>query len=161
FAIFLRLPALHERGLHRRRRYRVPAPLSAPRDAFRPLWHVRRRVTPALLGVVTARGGSKSIPGKNLNLLHGKPLIAYPIEASRESGVFDRLILSTDDPEIAATARVLGCEAPFLRPADLARDDTLHLAVMQHAVAWLAGHPGYRPAGVMIVQATETVLGRT
>ena len=122
---------------------------------------MRRRVTPTLLGVVTARGGSKSIPGKNLKLLHGKPLIAYPVEAARESGVFDRLILSTDDPEIAATARVLGCEVPFLRPADLARDDTPHLPVMRHALAWLDEHEHYRPDVVMILQPTAPMLRAT
>jgi CMP-N,N'-diacetyllegionaminic acid synthase len=115
-------------------------------------------MTRSLLGVVTARGGSKSIPGKNLKLLRGKPLLAYPIEAARESGVFDRVILSTDDPEIAVTARRLGCEVPFLRPSDLARDDTPHLPVMQHAVAWLDQQEQYRPDFVMILQPTAPLL---
>jgi len=119
---------------------------------------MRRGVTGSLLGVVTARGGSRSIPGKNLKLLRGKPLIAYPIEAARESGAFDRVILSTDDAEIAAAARGLGCEVPFLRPADLARDDTPHLPVMQHAVAWLDEHEQYRPDFVMILQPTAPML---
>ena len=90
-----------------------------------------------VLGVITARGGSKGIPGKNLKPLAGKPLIAYTIEAAQQSGAFDRLILSTDDPAIADTARALACDVPFTRPAELARDDTKHLAVMQHAVEWL------------------------
>src|SRR5665213_4177464 len=97
-----------------------------------------------VLGVVTARGGSKGIPGKNLKLLAGKPLIAYTIDAARESGVFDRLILSTDDAAIADEARCLGCDVPFMRPAELARDTTPHLPVMIHAVQWLDAHQQYR-----------------
>jgi CMP-N,N'-diacetyllegionaminic acid synthase len=107
------------------------------------------------LGVVTARGGSKSIPGKNLKLLRGKPLIAYTIEAAQQSGVFDRLILSTDDPATAALARALGCEVPFERPSELARDETPHLPVLQHAVGWLEEHQAYRPDFVMILQPTS------
>jgi len=108
-----------------------------------------------VLGVVTARGGSKGIPGKNLKPLHGRPLIAYTIDAARESGIFDRLIVSTDDPAIAEAARALTCEAPFMRPGGLARDETPHLPVMQHAVAWLEDHDGYRPDLVMILQPTS------
>jgi CMP-N,N'-diacetyllegionaminic acid synthase len=107
------------------------------------------------LGVITARGGSKGIPGKNLKLLAGRPLLAYTVEAALESGVFDRLILSTDDPAIADAARGLGCEVPFLRPAELARDDTPHLPVMQHALQWVADHEDYRPDLVMILQPTS------
>lgn len=112
-------------------------------------------MTPPVLGVVTARGGSKGIPGKNVRPLGGKPLIAYAIDAARESGALDRIIVSTDDPEIADAARRLGCEVPFLRPPDLARDDTPHLPVMQHAVRWLDEHDGYRPDFVMILQPTS------
>jgi N-acylneuraminate cytidylyltransferase len=107
------------------------------------------------LGVITARGGSKGIPGKNLRPLRGRPLIAYTIDAARRSGVFDRLILSTDDDAIAGAARGLGCEVPFMRPADLARDETPHLPVMRHAVAWLDEHDAYRPDLVMILQPTS------
>ena len=92
-----------------------------------------------VLGVITARGGSKGIPGKNLKPLAGKPLLAYTIEAARRSGAFDRVILSTDDEAIAAAGRDLGCDVPFIRPADLAHDETPHLPVMQHAVALAAG----------------------
>jgi CMP-N,N'-diacetyllegionaminic acid synthase len=114
-------------------------------------------VNPSVLGVVTARGGSKGIPGKNLKLLHGKPLIAYTIDAARQSGVFDRLILSTDDAAIADAARALGCDVPFMRPADLARDETPHLPVLQHAVAWLEEHEAYRSDLVMILQPTSPI----
>ena len=114
-----------------------------------------RAVTPSVLGVITARGGSKGVPGKNLKLLGGKPLIAYTIEAAQQSGVIDRLILSTDDPAIANAARALGCEVPFMRPADLARDDTPHLPVMQHAAGWLEEHEAFRPDLVVILQPTS------
>jgi CMP-N-acetylneuraminic acid synthetase len=76
---------------------------------------------PTILGVVTARAGSKGLPGKNTRPLAGKPLISYTITAAQASGAFDRLILSTDD-DAAAIARELGCEVPFLRPAALASD---------------------------------------
>lgn len=108
-----------------------------------------------VLGVITARGGSKGIPGKNLKLLGGRPLIAYTIDAARQSGVLDRVVLSTDDAAIAEAARGLGCEVPFLRPAELARDDTPHLPVMQHAVEWLAAHDNYHPDLVLILQPTS------
>lgn len=107
------------------------------------------------LGVITARGGSKGIPGKNLKPLAGKPLLAYTFEAAQASGVLDRVILSTDDVAIADYARGLGCDVPFMRPAELARDETPHLPVMQHALAWLAEHQHYRPDAVVILQPTS------
>ena len=108
-----------------------------------------------MLGLITARAGSKGLPGKNVKSLAGKPLLAYTIEAAQGSGAFDRLILSTDDPEAAAIARSLGCDVPFDRPPDLARDETPHLPVVQHAVAWLADHESYRPDLVMLLQPTS------
>jgi CMP-N,N'-diacetyllegionaminic acid synthase len=108
-----------------------------------------------ILGVITARAGSKAIPGKNTRLLAGRPLIAYTIEAAQKANVFDRLILSTDDDEAAAIARQRGCEVPFMRPAALAADDTPHLPVMQHALTWLWDHNGYRPDWVMILLPTS------
>lgn len=107
-----------------------------------------------ILGVITARGGSKSIPRKNIKGLCGKPLIAYTIAAAKESGVFDRIILSTDDREIADVAKCYGCEVPFMRAAELAQDTTPHLPVMQHAVQWLREHEGYEPDYVAILQPT-------
>ncbi len=108
-----------------------------------------------ILGVVTARAGSKAIPGKNTRLLAGQPLITYTIDAARASGVFDRLILSTDDPRASAIARERGCEVPFMRPPALAADDTPHLPVMQHALTWLRDHEHYAPDWVMILQPTS------
>jgi CMP-N-acetylneuraminic acid synthetase len=110
---------------------------------------------PTVLGVVTARAGSKGIPGKNTKLLAGKPLIAYTIEAALASGVFDRLILSTDDEQAARIARDLGCEVPFMRPADLSTDGTPHLPVMVHAAAWLGDRERYRPDWTMILMPTS------
>lgn len=107
------------------------------------------------LGLVTARGGSRGIPGKNLKLLAGKPLLAYTIEAARASGAFERLILSTEDQAIADAARAMWCDVPFLRPADLSQDDTTHLPVVQHAVRWMAERVDYHPDVVMILQPTS------
>lgn len=87
-----------------------------------------------VLGIVTARGGSKGIPGKNLALLHGRPLLFYTVEAARSSQRLTHTILSTDDSEIAAAGKELGLSVPFLRPAELARDDTPTVPVLQDAV---------------------------
>lgn len=108
-----------------------------------------------VLGVITARGGSKGLPGKNIKPLLGKPLIAYAIEAAKASGVIDRLILSTDDVAIAEVAKKYGCEVPFMRPSELAQDNTPHLPVMQHAVKWLKDNDGYQPDYVVILQPTS------
>jgi CMP-N,N'-diacetyllegionaminic acid synthase len=108
-----------------------------------------------VLGVVTARAGSKGIPGKNIRPLAGRPLIQYTLDAARESAAFDRLMISTDDAEAAAIARDAGCEVPFMRPADLAKDDTPHLPVMQHALTWLRDHERYTPDWVMILLPTS------
>jgi CMP-N,N'-diacetyllegionaminic acid synthase len=110
---------------------------------------------PTVLGVITARAGSKGIPGKNTQLLRGKPLLAHTIDAALASGAFDRLILSTDDGGAAAIARDLGCEVPFMRPAEIALDDTPHLPVMQHAVAWLRDREQYMADWVMILMPTS------
>lgn len=108
-----------------------------------------------ILGIITARGGSKGIPGKNIKALAGKPLIFYTIDAAQKSGVFDRIILSTDDQEISDVAKSYGCEVPFMRPKKLAEDGTPHLPVIQHAVEWLKEHEGYWPDYVMILQPTS------
>ena len=110
---------------------------------------------PRVLGVVTARAGSKGIPGKNTRPLGDKPLIAHTIDCAHESGVFDRLILSTDDERAAAIALARGCEVPFMRPAHLAADDTPHLPVMQHTLTWLRDEQHYTPDWVMILLPTS------
>jgi pseudaminic acid cytidylyltransferase len=88
------------------------------------------------IAVIPARGGSKRIPRKNVKEFCGKPMIAWPIEAARASGIFDRVIVSTDDPEIAAVAASLGAEVPFMRPAELADDHAGTTEVVAHATAW-------------------------
>jgi CMP-N,N'-diacetyllegionaminic acid synthase len=108
-----------------------------------------------VLGIITARGGSKGIPGKNLKPLGGKPLLAYTVETARRSGALDRVILSTEDEAIAAAGRDLGCDVPFIRPLDLAHDDTPHLPVIQHATRWMQERVNYRPDAVMILQPTS------
>ena len=107
------------------------------------------------LGVITARGGSKGIPGKNMYVVDGKPLIAYCIESAVASRAFDRIIISTDDRKIAACAQSRGIEVPFMRPRELAGDGVGHLAVMRHAVEWLERHEKYRPeiAGIIVPTA--------
>jgi CMP-N,N'-diacetyllegionaminic acid synthase len=91
----------------------------------------------SVLGVIPARGGSKGIPDKNIRELHGKPLIAYAIEAALESRNLGRVVVSTDSPRIAEIARDLGAEVPFLRPSSLAADDTPMLPVLGHAIETL------------------------
>ena len=108
-----------------------------------------------ILGIITARGGSKGIPGKNLKLLAGKPLLAYTVDTARRSGALDRVILSTEDEAIAIAGRDLGCDVPFMRPLDLAHDDTPHLPVIQHATRWMEERVNYRPDAVMILQPTS------
>lgn len=86
------------------------------------------------VAIIPARGGSKRIPRKNIRLFDGKPMIAYSIEAARECGLFHRIIVSTDDPEIAEISRQWGAETPFMRPAALADDFTGTGAVIKHAI---------------------------
>lgn len=106
-----------------------------------------------VLALIPARGGSKGIPGKNIKPLAGKPLIAYTVEAARASGVVDRLLLSTDSEEIAALGRSLGIEVPFLRPPELAADDTAMIDVIRHLLAWLA-ETGDQPDAIVQLQPT-------
>ena|SRR3989344_1510799 len=108
-----------------------------------------------IVGIIPARGGSKSIPRKNIKLFAGKPLIAWAIATLKESGVCDRVIVSTDDAEIADVARRFGAEVPFMRPAELAEDTTPTLPVLQHAIRWLKEHEGYEPDYVVLLEPTS------
>jgi N-acylneuraminate cytidylyltransferase len=110
-----------------------------------------------VLAVIPARGGSKGIPRKNIRDFAGHPLIAYSIAAGLQARLVTRVIVSTDDEEIAAVARRYGAEVPFLRPAELAQDQTLDLPVFQHAVAWLAEKEGYHPDVVVQLRPTSPV----
>jgi CMP-N,N'-diacetyllegionaminic acid synthase len=107
-----------------------------------------------VLGVVPARGGSKGIPQKNLAMLAGRPLLAYTADAARMSRRLARCIVSTDDEGIAEAARALGLEVPFLRPSELARDDTPMLPVLQHAAREIA-RGGLAIDAVVLLQPTS------
>lgn len=108
-----------------------------------------------VLGIIPARGSSKSIPRKNIKLFAGKPLIAWAIETLKQSGVISRVIVSTDDEEIAKIAREYGAEVPFMRPAELAGDTTPTLPVLQHALQWLKENEGYWPNYVVLLEPTS------
>jgi CMP-N,N'-diacetyllegionaminic acid synthase len=111
-----------------------------------------------IVGLVPARGGSKSIPRKNLALVAGRPLLAYTARAALAAASLDRVILSTDDDEIAEAGRALGLEAPFLRPASLAGDETGMAPVLRHALDWLAEH-GAVAAALVLLQPTSPLRG--
>ncbi|MBN1537165.1 MAG: acylneuraminate cytidylyltransferase family protein [Anaerolineales bacterium] len=107
------------------------------------------------LAIVPARGGSKSIPRKNIRLFAGYPLIAYSIAAGLAAETVTRVIVSTDDEEIAVIARRYGAETPFLRPADFSQDQTPDLPVFQHALQWLEENEGYKPEIVVQLRPTS------
>jgi CMP-N-acetylneuraminic acid synthetase len=108
-----------------------------------------------VLALIPARGGSKSIPWKNIRTFAGYPLIAYSIAAGRAAETITRVIVSTDDQEIAAISWRYGAEVPFLRPEDLARDETPDLPVFQHALSWLEENEGYQPEIVVQLRPTS------
>ena len=105
------------------------------------------------LAIIPARGGSKRIPRKNIKPFCGKPMIARSIEAALESGCFDRVIVSTDDMEIAEVAHQCGAEVPFMRPSELSDDYTGTVPVVRHAVEWLIAN-GEAPELVCCIYAT-------
>ncbi len=117
-------------------------------------------MTSEILALIPARGGSKGIPRKNVRPFKGYPLIAWSIAAALKSESVTRLIVSTDAEEIAAVARRFGGETPFLRPAELARDETTDLPVFAHALHWLAENEGYRPEVVVQLRPTSPVRPR-
>lgn len=94
------------------------------------------------VAIIPARGGSKRIPRKNLKEFCGKPMIVWSIEAAKASGCFDKIIVSTDDQEIADIAREWGAEVPFMRPPELSDDFTGTIPVIRHALQWLETHEG-------------------
>lgn len=107
-----------------------------------------------VLALIPARGGSKGIPGKNIKLLAGKPLIHYTLECAIAAKIFDRIVVSTDSPEIAAAASLPGIDVPFMRPPALAGDETAMLDVIDHALAELE-KSGFTPAIVALLQPTS------
>lgn len=110
---------------------------------------------PYVVGTIFARGGSKGVPRKNLRMLAGRPLIAHAIELARSSQLIDRVVVSTDDAEIAAVARRFGAEIPFVRPSDLARDDSPEWLAWQHAIRALEELDGRRMDVFVCVPTTS------
>ncbi len=115
---------------------------------------VDQNSAPTVTAVITARGGSKGIPGKNLKMVGGRPMIAWTIEAARRAKRLSRVLLSTDDPEIARVAAEYGAEVPFMRPAEFAQDASSHLSVILHALDWMAANGG-APDYVCLLQPTS------
>jgi len=109
------------------------------------------------IAVIPARGGSKRIPRKNIKHFCGKPIIAWSIVTARASGLFDHIIVSTDDAEIAEVAKQWGAEVPFMRPADLSNDDAGTTAVIAHATRW-AFDQGFDVEAVCCIYATAPFI---
>ena len=110
-----------------------------------------------ILALIPARGGSKGIPRKNIRSFAGYPLIAWSIAAAKQSEFVTRVIVSTDDEEIASVARECGAETPFLRPAELAQDQTTDLPVFEHALQWLKENEDYQPEITIQLRPTSPI----
>ena len=110
-----------------------------------------------ILALIPARGGSKGIPRKNIRSFAGFPLIAWSIAAGLQARSISRLIVSTDDEEIAEVAREYGAEVPFLRPRELAQDRTTDLPVFEHALKWLETIESYKPSIVVQLRPTSPI----
>ncbi len=113
---------------------------------------------PYTVGFIFARGGSKGIPGKNIRLLAGKPLIAYAIETAFQSEFIDRVVVSTDDEKISQIAQDFGAEVPFLRPKELAKDNSPEWLAWQHAVKTLNEQDKGRDLDVFVGIPTTSPL---
>jgi pseudaminic acid cytidylyltransferase len=109
------------------------------------------------IAIIPARGGSKRIPRKNIKLFHGKPLIAYSIEAAIKSQCFDKIIVSTDDDEIAKVALEYGAEVPFIRPAAISDDHATTMDVINHAITWFKEHE-FEVSHVCCIYATAPFI---
>lgn len=107
-----------------------------------------------IVGLITARGGSKGIVGKNIRPIGGIPLIAWTIRAALESQRLDRVLVSTDDAEIARVSRQFGADVPFYRPDELAQDDSPHVDSLIHALRWLESDEGSMPEYCVLLQPT-------
>jgi CMP-N,N'-diacetyllegionaminic acid synthase len=107
------------------------------------------------VAMIPARGGSKQTPQKNIATLGGKPLIAWTIEAARASSRIDRVIVTTDYRNIAEVSQDYGAEVPFIRPKELARDDTPGIEPIIHALRWCGENEKYHPDCVMVLQPTS------
>ncbi|MGO3346237.1 MAG: acylneuraminate cytidylyltransferase family protein [Marinomonas sp.] len=109
------------------------------------------------LAIIPARGGSKGIPRKNIKDIAGKPLIAWSIEHALASDCIDRVLVTTDDKEIADIAKQYGAEVPFLRPDSISGDTATTESAVLHTLEWLEAEDGYKPENVFLLQATSPV----
>lgn len=109
---------------------------------------------PKVLGIIPARGGSKGLPGKNIRVLGSMPLIAHTIKAAKESNYLDRIIVTTDDLDIKEVCLQYGAEVPFLRPTELASDDTPTIDAILHCVRYMDSEFNYKPDYICILQCT-------
>jgi CMP-N-acetylneuraminic acid synthetase len=117
------------------------------------LWAARGSVK--VLAVVPARGGSKGIPRKNLQLLGGRPLVAHAVQVGLTASLVSRVVCSTEDEEIANVARAAGADVPFLRPAELAQDASEDWPVFVHALDWLEREEGWQPDLIVNLRPTS------
>jgi len=111
------------------------------------------------VAVIPARGGSKRIPRKNIKEFYGKPMIAWPIEVAKQSDLFDHILVSTEDEEIAEVSIKFGAEVPFMRPVELSNDYAGTTKVIAHAVSWMH-EQGWQPDAVCCIYATSVFLNR-
>ncbi len=116
--------------------------------------------TPRVLCIIPAKSVSTRLPGKNLKMLGGKPLIAHILDTVKGAHGVDRVVVSTDSEEIKDIALQHGAEVPFMRPAELTTDETTAQQVLHHAVTWLKEHEGYEPEYVLLVYPTSPLLSR-
>ncbi len=118
---------------------------------------VHRQTMTEILALIPARGGSKGIPRKNIRNFAGYPLIAWSIAAAKQASCVTRIVVSTDDEEIASVARQFGAETPFLRPSELAQDQTTDLPVFEQALEWLRDNENYKPDITVQLRPTSPI----
>lgn len=115
----------------------------------------------SILALILARGGSKRLPGKNVKSLCGKPMIAWTIEAAKQSQYIDRVIVSTDSEEISTVSKTFGADVPFMRPAELASDTATSIDTVLHTVDWLKEHEKKQYDYLMLLQPTSPLRTTT
>lgn len=108
-----------------------------------------------ILAFIPARSGSKRIPNKNIQLLNGKPLIAYTIEAAKRAKYINRILVSTDSEEIASVAKQYGAEIPFLRPKEISRSNSTEMQFFEHALNWFSENENYEPELIVLLYPTS------
>lgn len=115
---------------------------------------------PTVCAIIPAKGRSTRIPGKNLKLLAGKPMLAYILETAKTIPGIDRVIVSTDSEEVKQVAERYGADVPFIRPDDLTKDGVTTQEVLSHALSWLQEHESYEPDYVLLLYPTSPLLKR-